>query len=193
VKQDAPYKNLKEFTEAVRAAPGKFNYGAVQGITEFTFWGYAHYEKLDIAQVPYRDINVAPTDLGENRIQAVMSSYAIVQPQIQAGRIRALITNGKTRAPAFPDLPTAREAGYPSLEVNGLVGLFGLKSMSAELKEKIAADFKAVTADGTIGERLKSTGQVISVGGPQEFAGEIEEQRANIAKVVKAIDFKPKN
>src|SRR3954466_8619696 len=31
VKQDAPYKNLKEFTEAVRAAPGKFNYGAVQG------------------------------------------------------------------------------------------------------------------------------------------------------------------
>jgi tripartite-type tricarboxylate transporter receptor subunit TctC len=193
VKQDAPYKNLKEFTEAVRAAPGKFNYGAVQGITEFTFWGYAHYEKLDIAQVPYRDINVAPTDLGENRIQAVMSSYAIVQPQIQAGRIRALITNGKTRAPAFPDLPTAREAGYPSLEVNGLVGLFGLKTMSAELKDKIAADVKAVTADGTIGERLKSTGQVISVGGPQEFAGEIEEQRANIAKVVKAIDFKPKN
>jgi tripartite-type tricarboxylate transporter receptor subunit TctC len=193
VKQDSPYKNLKEFTEAVRAAPGKFNYGAVQGITEFTFWGYAHYEKLDIAQVPYRDINVAPTDLGENRIQAVMSSYAIVQPQIQAGRIRALITNGKTRAPAFPDLPTAREAGYPSLEVNGLVGLFGLKSMSAELKEKIAADVKDVAADGTIGERLKSTGQVISVGGPKEFAGEIDEQRANIAAVVKAIDFKPKN
>ena len=193
VRQDAPYKNMKEFTEAVRAAPGKFNYGAVQGITEFTFWGYAHYEKLDIAQVPYRDINVAPTDLGEDRIQAVMSSYAIVQPQIQAGRIRALITNGKTRAPAFPDLPTAREAGYPSLEVNGLVGLFGLKTMSTELKEKIAADFKAVTADGSIGERLKSTGQVISVGGPAEFAGEIEEQRANIAKVVKAIDFKPKN
>ena len=193
VRQDAPYKNMKEFTEAVRAAPGKFNYGAVQGITEFTFWGYAHYEKLDIAQVPYRDINVAPTDLGEDRIQAVMSSYAIVQPQIQANRIRALITNGKTRAPAFPDLPTAREAGYPSLEVNGLVGLFGLKTMSAKLKEKIAADFKAVTADGSIGERLKSTGQVISVGGPAEFAGEIEEQRANIAKVVKAIDFKPKN
>ena len=73
VKQDAPYKTMKDFTEAVRAAPGKFNSGLVQGITEFTFWGYAHYEKLDITQVPYRDINVAPTDLGEGRIQAVMS------------------------------------------------------------------------------------------------------------------------
>ena len=193
VKKDAPYNNIKEFTEAARAAPGKFNSGLVQGITEFTFWGYLADQKLDVAQVPYRDINVAPVDLGEGRIQVVMSSYAIVQPQIQAGRIKALIVNGKNRAPAVPDLPTAREAGYPSLEVDGLVGLFGLKSMSNELREKIAADFKAVTADGSIGERLMSTGQVISVGGPKEFTDAIEEQRANIAKVVKAIDFKPKN
>ena len=193
VKQDAPYKNMKEFTEAARKAPGKFNAGLVQGITEFTFWGYTHAQKLDIPQVPYRDINVAPTDLGEGRIQVVMSSYAIVQPQIQAGRIRPLIVNNKTRAPAFPDIPTAREAGFPSLEVEGLVGLFGLKTMPEELKDKIAADFKAVTADGAIAERLKSTAQSINVGGPKEFAESIEEQRRNIAAVVKAINFKPKN
>src|SRR6188474_2394940 len=116
VKKDAPYNTMKEFTEAARKAPGKFNSGLVQGITEFTFWGYLHHEKLQIAQVPYRDINVAPTDLGEGRIQVVMSSFAIVQPQIRADRIKPLIVNGKKRAPAVPDLPTAREAGYPSLE-----------------------------------------------------------------------------
>ena len=193
VKKDAPYNNMKEFTEAARKAPGKFNSGLVQGITEFTFWGYCYDQQLDIPQVPYRDINVAPVDLGEDRIQVVMSSFAIVQPQIQAGRIKPLIVNGKTRAPAVPDIPTARESGYPSLEVEGLVGLFGLKTMSDALKEKIAADFKAVAEDGSIGERLKATGQVISVGGPKEFADTIAEQRSNIAAVVKAIDFKPKN
>jgi tripartite-type tricarboxylate transporter receptor subunit TctC len=193
VKADAPYKTMKDFTEAARKAPGKFNAGLVQGITEFTFWGYTHDQKLDIPQVPYRDINVAPTDLGENRIQVVMSSYAIVQPQITAGRIRALIVNNKTRAPAFPDLPTARESGYPSLEVEGLVGLFGLKTMSDELKEKIAADFKAAAADGTIADRLKSTAQTINVGGPKEFAESIDEQRKNVAAVAKAINFKPRN
>src|ERR1700704_3400591 len=31
VKKDAPYNNLKEFTEAARAAPGTFNSGLVQG------------------------------------------------------------------------------------------------------------------------------------------------------------------
>jgi len=193
VKKDAPYNNMKEFTEAARKAPGKFNSGLVQGITEFTFWGYCYDQKLDIPQVPYRDINVAPVDLGEGRIQVVMSSFAIVQPQIQAGRIKPLIVNGKTRTPAVPGIPTAREAGYPSLEVEGLVGLFGTKTMSEAMKEKIAADVKAVAEDGSIGERLKATGQVISFGGPKEFADAIAEQRANIAAVAKAIDFKPKN
>jgi tripartite-type tricarboxylate transporter receptor subunit TctC len=164
----------------------------VQGITEFTFWGYEHHQKIKVTQVPYRDINVAPTDLGEGRIHIVMSSFAIVQPQWQAGRIKIIAVNNKTRAPAAPEIPTAREAGYPSLEVEGLVGLFGIKTLSNELKEKIAADFKAAAADGSIGERLKATGQVINVGGPKEFADAMEEQRNNVAATVKAIDFKPK-
>jgi tripartite-type tricarboxylate transporter receptor subunit TctC len=193
VKADAPYSDLKSFTEAARKEPGKFNSGLVQGITEFTFWGYAHHEKLNIAQVPYRDINVAPVDLGEGRIQVVMSSFAIVQPQWQAGRIKLITLNNKTRAAVAPDVPTAREQGYPSLEVEGLVGLIGIKSLSNELKEKIAADFRAAAADGSIADRLKSTGQVINVGGPKEFIEAIEEQRANVAATVKAINFQPKN
>lgn len=193
VKADAPYKTMKEFTETVKKEPGKYNSGLVQGITEFTFWGYEHEQGFKITQAPYRDINVAPVDLSEGRIQVVMSSYAIVQPQIQAGRIKALIVNNKTRAAAFPDIPTARESGYPSLEVEGLVGLFGIKTIPNELKEKIAADIKAAAADGTIGDRLKATGQVINPGGPKEFADSIEEQRAKVAATVKAIDFKPKN
>jgi tripartite-type tricarboxylate transporter receptor subunit TctC len=193
VKADAPYNNVKEFTAAARANPGKFNYGAVPGITEFTFWGYLHDQKLQMTQVPYRDINVAPVDLGEGRIQAVMASYAIVQPQIQAGRIKLFVVNNKSRISTAPDMPTAREQGFPSLEMEGLVGLFGLKSMSNELKEKIAADFRAVAADGSIAERLKATGQAINLGGPKEFAESIEEQRGIVAATAKAIDYKPKN
>lgn len=193
VKKDAPYSNLKEFTEAARAAPGTFNSDLVQGVTEFTFWGYQHHEKLQITQVPYRDINVAPVDLGEGRIQVVMSSLAVVQPQWHAGRIKLITVTTKTRVKAAPDVPTAREQGYPSLEWEGLAGLFGIKSMSNELKEKIAADFRAAAADGSIGERLEATGQIINIGGPKEFADSITEQQASIAAVAKAIDFKPKN
>jgi tripartite-type tricarboxylate transporter receptor subunit TctC len=193
VKKDAPYNNLKEFTAAVRAAPGKFNSGLVPGITEFTFWGYLHHEKLQITQVPYRDINAMPVDLGEGRIQVVVSALAVVQPQWRADRIKLIAVNTKDRVTVAPGIATAREQGYPSLEVEGLAGLFGIKSMSEQLKEKIAADVRDVAADGQIGARLAATGQIIKVGGPKEFASSIDEQRANIAAVAKAIDFKPKN
>ena len=46
--------------------------------------------------------------------------------------------------------------------------------MPDELKEKIAADFRDAASDGSIGERLKATGQVINVGGPKEFAESID-------------------
>ncbi len=191
VKADAPFKTIKEFTEAAKMEPGTFNAAMVQGITEFTFWGYEYSEGLKITQVPYRDINLAAVDLGEGRIQIAMLSYAMMQSQVQAGRVRVLLINNAARAPVVPDVPTAREAGFPSLEVDGLVGLFGIKSLPNDLKEKIAADVKAVAADGVIAERLKATGQVINIGGPREFADAIEAQRAKIAATVRAIDFKP--
>ncbi len=193
VRKDAPYNNVKEFTEAARAAPGTFNSGLVQGITELTFWGYLDHEKLQISQVPYRDVNLAPVDLGEGRIQVVMSALAVVQPQWRADRIKLIAVTTKDRVKAAPDVPTAREQGYPSLEVEGMAGLFGIKSMSEQLKEKIAADVRDAAADGSLGNRLEATGQIIKVGGPKEFAASIAEQSGNVAAVVKAIDFKPKN
>jgi tripartite-type tricarboxylate transporter receptor subunit TctC len=193
VKADAPYSDVKAFTAAARANPGKFNSGLVQGITEFTFWGYAYHEKLNIAQVPYRDINAAPVDLGEGRIQVVMSSLAIVQPQWKAGRIKIIAITNKVRAPAAPDILTAREQGFPSLEMEGLLGVIGIKSMSMALKQKIADDVRKAASDGTIAQRLAASGQVINIGGPQEFTDSINEQRANVAAVAKAINFQPKN
>jgi tripartite-type tricarboxylate transporter receptor subunit TctC len=192
VKADSPFKTIKDFTEAARSEPGKYNAAMVQGITEFTFWGYEYAEKLKVVQVPYRDINTAAVDLGEGRIQIAMLSYAMMQSQIQAGRIRLLLTNNGTRAPVAPDVPTAREAGYLSLEVEGLIGLFGIKTISDGLRAKIAADMKAVAADPAIADKLKATGQVINYGGPSEFADAIASQRAKVAATVKAIDFKPK-
>ena len=175
-----------------QASTGKYNCAMVQGITEFTFWGYEAAEGLKITQVPYRDINASAVDLGEGRIQIAMLSYAMLRSHVEAGRVRLIVVNNATRAPFAPDVPTVREAGYPSLEVEGLVGLFGITALANELKEKIAADVSAVSAAPVIAERLTATGQVVNYGGPKEFADAIAAQRAKIAATAKAIDFKPK-
>ncbi len=102
---------------------------------------------------------------------------------------------GGERPSARADLAghlTAIEAGFPSLEVEGLVGLFGPRSMPNELREKIGADVKAVAADPEIAAKLAGTAQVVNPGGPAEFAAAVEEQRAKIANIAQALGIKPK-
>ena len=72
--------------------------GAGAGHHRIHLLGLQPPRRPQITQVPYRDINVAPVDLGENRIQVVMASLAIVQPQWQAGRIKLIVVNGHTGA-----------------------------------------------------------------------------------------------
>ena len=184
--------NLAQFVERARAQPGTFNAAVVPGITELTFDYFVKTSGLGIQKVPYRDIVQAATDVGEGRLQIYMASYAILQPQAQAGRIRTLAVTGRQRAPILPDIPTAGEAGFPALELEGLVGLFGPRSMASDLREKIGADVKSVAADPEISARLAGTAQVPNPGGPAQFAAAVEEQRARIAAIAQALDIKPK-
>jgi tripartite-type tricarboxylate transporter receptor subunit TctC len=183
---------MAEFVERARAQPGKFNAAVVPGITEFTFDYFVKTSGLSIQKVPYRDIVQAATDVGEGRLQIYMASYAILQPQALAGRIKTLAVTGRVRAPILPDVPTAIEAGFPSLEVEGLVGLFGPRSMASDLRERIGADVRTVAADPEISARLASTAQTPNPGGPAEFAASVEDQRAKIAAIAQALGIKPK-
>jgi hypothetical protein len=63
----------------------------------------------------------------------------------------------------------ATEAGHPELAFDGLVGFFGPPGMPLDLRERIAADVRVVT-DAIIESRLITTGQIVNLGGPVEFA-----------------------
>jgi tripartite-type tricarboxylate transporter receptor subunit TctC len=184
--------SLADFAQYARAEKGKLSAAVVAGITEFTFDYFVKTAGLDIAKAPYRDIVQAANDLGEGRIQMMMSSYAIMQPLAQAGRVRVIAVNGHERNSILPDIPTARESGFPALEVEGLVGLLGPRSMSEALRQKIGADVAAVAADPIIAQRLAGTAQVPNPGGPAEFAADIAAQRAQIAKIASTLTIVPK-
>jgi tripartite-type tricarboxylate transporter receptor subunit TctC len=184
--------SLAEFTKYARAESGKLNAAVVSGITEFTFDYFVKTAGLSIAKVPYRDIVQAATDLSEGRLQVMMSSYAILQPHVQGGRVKVLAVNGHERTSILPGIPTANESGFPALEVEGLVGLFGPRGISSALRQRIGADVVAVAGDRTIAERLAGTAQVPNPGGPAEFAAAIDRQRAQIATIAQTLGPVPK-
>jgi tripartite-type tricarboxylate transporter receptor subunit TctC len=182
--------SLKEFVARVRAEPGAFNGTAVPGITDFAFDYFIKTEGLRIAKVPYRDTVQAAADLGEGRIQVYASSYAILRPQTEADRIRILAVMGRERSPSLPTIPSAQEEGYPALTMEGLVGLFGIKEMSPELRERISADVVAVSNDPAIEAKLLASAQVPNRGSPKEFADSIQQQREQIATIAAAVGIK---
>jgi tripartite-type tricarboxylate transporter receptor subunit TctC len=184
--------SLKELVELARAQPDKLNWAGVTGALDFLFAGFLKSNGLAMTKVPYRNPVEAANDLGEGRVQVYMSALAIVRPQLQSGKIKPLAMTNNERAPAAPTVPTAKEAGYPELTFDGLVGFFGPSGMPLALRERIAADVAAVAAaDPAIGARLTDTGQVLNVGGPAEFGAAIDEQRAKIAAIAKELGIKP--
>ena len=183
--------SLKELEALARAKPGQLNWTTATGFTDFVFAGFLHTVGLKMAKVPYKNPVSAVNDLAEGRIQAYMPAYAIVRPQVLAGKVKVLAVTNHERAPAIPDVPTASEAGYPSLEFDGLVGLFGPPGIADEVRNRIAADIKAVASDSGIVQKLTATGQIVSPGNAAEFAKSIAQQKAQVAAVAKLFGNKP--
>jgi tripartite-type tricarboxylate transporter receptor subunit TctC len=178
---------LKEFVEVARKRPKELNAVVVPGITEFVWDGFTKATGVDITKVPFTNLVQGAGEMATGRIHVTMSSLAIQQPVLQGGGARLLAVTSRERVSMVKDTPTAREAGVPSLEVEGLVGLFGPRSVSAELRKRIGDDVKAIAADPAIAEKLVASGQVPNPGGADEFSEAIiaqEKQLAEIAKLV---------
>jgi tripartite-type tricarboxylate transporter receptor subunit TctC len=182
---------VKELTAKINAAPGKLNYASVTGANDLMFAAFLKTEKLEMAKVPYKDPVTAINDLAEGRIHAFVAAYAIMRPQIQNGKVKAIALTNLEHAAALPDIPTGKEAGYKSLEFDGLVGLLSPREMRPAVRDRIAADIRAIAADPAVVARLATTGQVINPGTPAEFAAALADQRATVDAIGKILDVKP--
>jgi tripartite-type tricarboxylate transporter receptor subunit TctC len=184
-------KSLGDWVALARAKPNTLNVAAAAGNSDLILTSFAKTQNLPVTRVPYRDIQQAPNDLSENRIQLLMSSYATMMPLVQAGKLRVLAVTSRKRVDVATDVPTVAEAGFPYLGMDSLIGMYGPRGMTSALRESIAADVRAViAADPTIASRLAASGQVIDLRGPAEFAAGIKEIRDQLADIAKVLGIK---
>ena len=183
--------SLADLVARARAAPGKLNWVATPGVVYFMFAGFVKDAGLDMVQVPYKDFTQAITDLAEGRIQVTITSLAAVRPQVQTGKVTPLVVTGSARVPAAPGLPTAAEAGFPALSFGAFGGFFGWRDMPEALRERLAADIRAVGADPGIAATLAAAGIGVRTSTPAAFAAAIAEERAKVAAIAKAVGTTP--
>jgi tripartite-type tricarboxylate transporter receptor subunit TctC len=176
---------LADFVKLAKEKPGQLNYAGTTGAVDFVVSGWLKDANINVAKIPYKDGVQALNDLAEGRIQIYGAAYAIMRPQVAAGKVKVLALMNTQRAPALADIPTAKEAGFQALSLDGLVGLFGSRKMSPELRDRIAADLIEAASDSEVVKKLTPMGQVVRPGGAAEFAAEIDEQRKRIAESAK--------
>jgi tripartite-type tricarboxylate transporter receptor subunit TctC len=182
--------SMKELVDRAKAQPGKLNWNTATGVSDFLFEGFQKSGGVRWTKVPYRNTVEALNDLADGRIDVWCGAYTIARPQVQNNKVKLLAVANRERAPMLADLPTVAEVGYPTLHFDGLVGLFGPRKMSEELRTRIAADIAAVS-DRAMSDKLAVSGQVMSPGKAAEFAASIEEQRTTVAKIANELGIKP--
>jgi tripartite-type tricarboxylate transporter receptor subunit TctC len=177
---------LAEFVALARAKPSETSYSVAPGFSEFVFDAFVKENGLTIAKVPYRDITKSPLDLGENRIQLSMQSFAAMRTYAQTGKIKFIAVNDRERSPIAPDIPSVVEAGFPSLLASPVLGLLGSRDMPLELRRRIAADMVAAVDDKTR-ERLALTGQPAAPMNVEAFTAALKDQYAQVAHIASVL------
>jgi tripartite-type tricarboxylate transporter receptor subunit TctC len=191
VANDIKATTMAELVAAARVWPGKLRWASVSGLPDLLFQAFVKEGGLDMVRVPYGDAAQAAGDLAEGRVQAYVSVYAISRPLIESGRIRPIAFTNTSRAPVMSNIPTVREAGYPAMELDGMVGIWGTQVHAENVRRKISTDVRSVLTDSAITERLAAAGQMVSPGDSEQFVAALAKQGQAAASAARILGIRP--
>ncbi len=114
VRADSPYHTIEDVLRAARKDPNKITYSTsgmygTTHICQLMLWQAA---KVDMLHVPYNGGGPSLMALLSGEVELNAQAPGLLVPHLQAGKVRILGTWGATRLPAFPEVPTFREAGF---------------------------------------------------------------------------------
>lgn len=153
-------KTLAEFISYAQANPDKLSYGSAGAGTTHHLAGelFKILTKTTILHVPYRGAGPAMQDLVAGHVPVVFDGLGSSASQIRAGQLRALAVAAPKRVAAFPDLPTAAEAGLPGFEVSTWYGLFAPKNTPPEIIDRMAKELQTAMQTPAIKDAWERNG-----------------------------------
>jgi tripartite-type tricarboxylate transporter receptor subunit TctC len=186
-------KTVTNFITWCHANPKLASYGSPGEGTRPHFIGVslARSAGVEMTHVPYKGGPAIVQDLLAGQIAAGVVVVSNVLPHVQAVRVRALATTAPQRASILPDVPTAREAGYPALESVEWFGLFVPVGTPTEIVSALnSAVGRALNMDAF---KARLAEQSFEPKGctPADFAQLIKSDLEQWAATVKAFGFRP--
>jgi tripartite-type tricarboxylate transporter receptor subunit TctC len=149
---------LAQFVALSKTIPGKFSFSSagIGSVAHLVFEVFAAGAGVDAVHVPYKGGGQAIADVVAGHIDAVMSAIPVARGLIDQGQAKGLAVTGLERSPVLPDIPTLRESGVVTADVDLRFwwGIFGPAGMPDDAKAKLDGAFAAVLAAPATRARL---------------------------------------
>jgi tripartite-type tricarboxylate transporter receptor subunit TctC len=170
VRADAPWKTWQELVAYAKANPGKLSYGTPGANTSLhvTMEDIAQRDGIKWVQVPYKGNAESMTSLLGGHIQAAADSTGWGS-QVDAGKMRLLVTWGEKRTKRWPDVPTLKELGYDIVSTSPY-GIAGPKGMDPKVAKVLHDAFRKGMEDAGHRQAMEKLDQELLYMSPEDYA-----------------------
>jgi len=186
-------KTFKDYVAYAKANPGKLAYATSGAGSSNHLLGVrlSQVASAEMVHVPYRGAGPAMIDTINGNVPSMFDSLPSAAPHIKAGKVRALAVSSEQRSPAFPDVPTMKEAGYPDLISYSWFGISVPAKTPAPIVDRIATEMQAVLKEPAVVKRWEEIGAEPSTMTPAEVTRFVQEEIDKWTPVVKSSGAKP--
>ncbi len=166
-----PANTLAEFVAWAKANPAKANFasGGAGSITHLNGEMLNQIAGTKLVHVPYKGSSPAVQDLIGGQTNLLVDVSTVLLQHIQSGRLKALYVTDAQRIASLPNVPTAKEAGYPGLETSGWQGIVGPAGMPKDVVARISKAISETLAKPDVRQKFAANGSAIMEKGPEDF------------------------
>jgi tripartite-type tricarboxylate transporter receptor subunit TctC len=185
VNNEVPAKNLKELVALAKSKPNQVTFASASTSQRVSTEMLQSMAGVEMTHVPYKSGPAAMTDLIGGQVNLFTADFAVMLPQVKAGKIRGLAVTSMQRSKAIPELPTVNEAlGVKDYELIAYFAMFAPAGTPADVIAKLNKALNAAANDKDIIEKFSAIGFETAPGSPEALA---QRNKAETAKWAKAI------
>lgn len=192
VNPEVPAKNLKELVALAKAKPKSINFASASTSQLVSTEMFAGMAGIELTNVPYKSGPAAMTDLIGGVVQMFSADFAVMLPQVKAGKVRGLAVTSTKRSPAVPDIPTVNEAlGIKDYELIAYFAMFAPAGTPPDVVAKLNKAANAAANSKEVQEKFAGIGFAVEPGTPDDLAKRSVAETAKWAKAIKDAKIDP--
>ncbi len=171
VKAESPLKSLQDLVTAARKDPGKLNFGAINpGSTQnLSAHLFKQVSGSDVTIIPYKTTPDLITAILRSDVDVGFDYYAALQPVIVDNKVRIVATSGEERNLLLPNVPTARESGFPDYIVTSWNGLASAARMPMDVLTVLNGQINAALSNPALRATASKLGMDARGSTPQQM------------------------